>query len=66
MSYRAVWRSAHLLVLKHCDEAPLHAAMNADRELAKGELDRYRFWLSVIDALKEMGRRVPVAGERLN
>ena len=66
MSYRAVWRSAHQLVLEHCDEAPLHAAMNADRELAKGDLDRYRFWLGVARSFERNGRRVPVAGERLN
>jgi hypothetical protein len=66
MTYRAVWRSAHKLVLEHCDNAPLNAAMNADRALAEGRLDNYRFWLDVIETLKEMGRRVPVTGERLN
>jgi len=64
--YRDVWRSAHQLVLDHCNEAGLHAAMNADRALAKGRLHDYRFWREVIDALREMGRRVPVDGERLN
>jgi hypothetical protein len=52
-------------VLEYCDDAPLHAAMNADRELEKGDIDRHQFWRAVIGALKEMGRRVPVAGERL-
>jgi hypothetical protein len=66
MTYRAVWRSAHRLVLEHCDGAPVQAAMSADEALANGRLDNYRFWLGVIDALKEMGRRLPVDGERLN
>jgi len=65
-AYRAVWRSAHQLVLEHCDNAALHAAINADQALAEGRLDNYRFWRDVIDALKDMGRRLPVDGERLN
>jgi hypothetical protein len=40
--------------------------MNVDSALAEGRLDNYRFWLGVIDALKEMGRWLPIAGERLN
>ena len=66
MTYRAVWRSAHQLVLDHCDNAGLHAAMNADRALEEGRLDVYRFWRDIIHALTEMGRRLPVDGERLN
>jgi len=66
MTYRAVWRSAHQLVLEHCHNATLHAAMNADRALAEGRLDNYRFWLEVIEALRDMGRCGPVDGERLN
>lgn len=66
MTYRAVWRTAHQLVLDHCDNAPLHAAMNADLALAEGGLHNYQFWVDVIAAIKEMGRRLPVDGERLN
>jgi len=40
--------------------------MNTDRALAKGRLDAYRFWREVIEALREMGRRVLVDGERLD
>jgi hypothetical protein len=64
--YRDVWRTAHTLVLDHCDKATIHAAMNADKALAKGRLDAYRFWREVIEALKAMGRRLPVEGESLN
>jgi hypothetical protein len=66
MTYRAVWRSAHQLVLDHCDDASLQAAMNADRALAEGRLENYRFWLAVVEAIGDMGRRTPVDGERLN
>jgi hypothetical protein len=65
MSYRAVWRSAHQLVMDHFDDAPIQAAMNADAAMADGDLDGYQFW-RVIAAMKEMGRKVPVSGERLN
>jgi len=40
-AYRAVWRSAHQLVLEHCDNAALHAAINADRALAERRLDSF-------------------------
>lgn len=66
VTYRAVWRIAHQLVLDHCDHAGFHAAMNADKALAKGRIDAYRFWREVMGALREMGRRLPVDGERLN
>jgi hypothetical protein len=66
MSYRAVWRSAHQLILDHCDDALVKAAMNADDALARGQLDAYKFWRTVIKAIADMGRRVPVNGERLN
>jgi hypothetical protein len=45
MTYRAVWRSAHQLLLDHCDNASLEAALNADRTLAEGRDDNYRFGL---------------------
>jgi hypothetical protein len=61
-----VWRSAHQLVLEHFDDAPVKAAMSADGALANGRLGTYLFWLSVAAALREMGRKVPVNGERLN
>jgi hypothetical protein len=66
MSYRAVWRSAHQLILDHCDDASVKAAMNADDALQRGQLDAYQFWRSVIKAIVDMGCRVPVNGERLN
>jgi hypothetical protein len=66
MTYRDIWRIAHQLVLDHCDDAGLRAAMNADKALAKGHLVSYRFWRDVMEAIAEMGRTVPVVGERLN
>jgi hypothetical protein len=66
VSYRAAWQAAHELMFKHCDHASLKATMNADDAVADGHFDAYRFWLGVIDAPKEIGRKVPVDGERLN
>jgi hypothetical protein len=66
MTYRAVWRIAHQLVLDHCDDAGLLAAMKADRALGRGRLNAYRFWREVMGALVEMERTVPVRGEWLN
>jgi hypothetical protein len=42
MSYRAVWRSAHQLVMDHFDDAPLQATMRADAAMADGDIDNYR------------------------
>jgi hypothetical protein len=58
--------ASHISLCSSTASAGLHAAMNADRALAKGRLNSYRFWRGVIDALTEMGRTVPVVGERLN
>ncbi len=34
-----IYRSAQLLIDQHGDEAPIHAAMQADAMLDKGDLD---------------------------
>ncbi len=57
-----VFRSAHLLVKQHGAEATIHAAMNADAMLDRGDLDGERVWLRIIRAIRELQRR-PKAGE---
>ena len=36
-----IWRSANLLVKRHGEDAPIHAAMRANAMLEKGDMDAY-------------------------
>ncbi len=45
-----IYRTAKLLVNNHGAEAPIHAAMNADAMLAKGDMDGRAVWLRVVRA----------------
>ncbi len=49
-----IYRTAKLLVDKHGDEAPIHAAMQADAMLHKGDMDGRAVWLRVVRAVKEL------------
>ena len=62
MSSLDIYRSAHLLVKQHGAEASIHAAMNADAMLEKGDLDGQRVWLRNIRAIEKLQRQ-PKAGE---
>ncbi len=41
-------RSAKLLIDRHGDEAPIHAAMRADELLDKGDLDGAAAWRRIV------------------
>ncbi len=56
-------RSANLLVERHGAEATIHAAMNADAMLDRGDLDGQRVWLRIIRAIEELLQRQPKAGK---
>ncbi len=49
-----IYRTAKLLVDNHGAEAPIHAAMNADAMLAKGDMDGRAVWLRVVKAVEEL------------
>ncbi len=61
-----IYRSANLLVKRHGQDAPIHAAMRADAMLDKGDLDGYAVWRRILRAVEELRRVRPVAGERVN
>ncbi len=61
-----IFRSANLLVKRHGDEAPIHAAMNADAMLAKGDMDGRAVWLRVVRAVKEILDKKPRGWDRLH
>ncbi len=49
-----IYRTAKLLVDKHGDEAPIHAAMKVDAMLDKGDMDGRAVWLRVVRAVEEL------------
>ena len=61
-----VIRAANLLIKQHGDDAPIHAAMRADKMLEAGDLDGLAVWkriLAAADALLSKERR---EGEKLH
>ena len=57
-----IWRSASVLVKQHGDAAPIHAAMQADAMLDKGDLDGRAVWLRIVGAINELLRTRPSDG----
>ena len=58
-----VYRTANLLVKQHGAEATIHAAMNADAMLDRGDLDGQAVWLRIIRAIgKLLSRESPNGG----
>jgi hypothetical protein len=49
-----IYRSANLLVKRHGEDAPIHAAMRADAMLEAGDLDGYAVWRRVLRAVEEL------------
>ena len=61
-----IYRSAQLLVKVLDQDAPIHAAMNADAMLNKGDLDGYAVWKRILRAMDELQGRVPKSGEAVH
>ena len=49
-----IYRSAKLLIDRHGEDAPIIAAMQADKCLEGGDLDGKAVWMGVIRAIKEL------------
>ncbi len=49
-----IYRSAKLLIDQHGEDAPIFAAMQADKCLEGGDLDGKAVWMRVIGAIKEL------------
>ncbi len=58
-----IYRSANLLVKRHGQDAPIHAAMRADAMLDKGALGGYAVWKRIVRAVEELQRTEPASGE---
>lgn len=51
-----IWRAAKLLVDRHGNEAPVHAATRADEWLADGDIEGQRVWMRILRAIEEFLR----------
>ncbi len=49
-----IYRSAKLLIDQHGEDAPIFAAMQADKCFEAGGLDGKAVWMRVIAAIKEL------------
>ena len=61
-----IYRAANLLVKRHGEDAPIHAAMRADATLEVGDLDGYAVWKRVLRAIDEMGNTTPGGDQAMN
>ncbi len=57
-----IWRGANLLVKQHGEDAPIHAAMQADAMLEKGDLGGYAAWKRIVKAVEELLSKERSAG----
>lgn len=46
-----IYRTAHLLIGQHGDEAPIHAAMRHDELLEAGDIDGTATWKRILRAV---------------
>ncbi len=59
-----IYRSANLLVKRHGEDAPIHAAMRADAMLDKGDLDGVSVWRRILRAVEGLQGTEPKSGAR--
>ena len=58
-----IFRSAKLLIDQQGEDAPIHAAMHADKCLEGGDLDGKATWMRVIGAIKELLDQQPPSSD---
>ena len=49
-----IYRSAHELIEQHGEDAPIHAAMRADKMLEAGDVDGQAVWRRILKAIDEL------------
>ncbi len=58
-----IYRSANVLIDQHGEDAPIFAAMQADKRAEAGDREGRRVWLRVIRAIQELQRTRPRGDE---
>ncbi len=54
-----IYRSANVIIKRHGEDAPIHAAMRADAMLEAGDPDGYGVWKRILRAVGELRRVKP-------
>ncbi len=54
-----IYRSANVLIDQHGEDAPIFAAMQADKRAEAGDREGRRVWLRVLSAIEELHRVRP-------
>ncbi len=57
-----IYRSAHVLVKQHGEDAPLDAAQRADAMLEAGDMAGHAVWLRIVRAVEELLTKERPAG----
>ncbi len=57
-----IYRSPQVLVKRHGEDAPIHAAMRADAMLEAGDLDGLAVWKRILRAVGELQGTKPKPG----
>ncbi len=58
-----IYRSANVLIKQYGEDAAIHAAMEADRLLEKGNVDGCAVWKRIVKAVEEIQRAERGPGE---
>ncbi len=61
-----IFRSAQVRVIRHGQDAPIHAAMRADAMLEKGDLEGCAVWKRILRAVEELQGAEPKPGEAVH
>ena len=61
-----VWRAATILIKNHGEDAALVAAQRADELLAEGDVEGEKVFKMILEAVRELQRKGPLKGERVN
>ncbi len=61
-----IFRSAKLLIDQHGEDAPIFAAMQADKRAEAGDRKGRAVWLRVIKAIQELQRTQPRRDEAMH
>ncbi len=61
-----IYRTANILVKRHGQGAPIHAAMRADELLDKGDFEGCAVFKRVIRAVEELQGTAPKSGEAVH
>ena len=49
-----IYRAANELIKQHGEDAPIHAAMRADKMLEQGDMDGLAVWKRILSAIDEL------------